>query len=220
MPEQHSTNNFAIAIDGPAASGKSTVARLLAQRLELIMINTGAMYRALAWATIQKSVDVTDHAAVMQMLGDIDVSCGVKDSGSIILIDGVDPGEALRQDGVNNLVSKVAAIPEVRKLLVKKQRDYLALSSLVMEGRDIGSVVFPDTPYKIYIDASEEVRLKRRSAEGLDDVVSQRDSEDSKRSVSPLIVADGATVIDSSEMDIDEVVDAALEVLKQQGMSI
>ena len=76
------------------------------------MINTGAMYRALAWATIQKSVDVTDHAAVMQMLGDIDVSCGVKDSGSIILIDGVDPGEALRQDGVNNLVSKVAAIPE------------------------------------------------------------------------------------------------------------
>ncbi len=220
MSEQHSTNNFAIAIDGPAASGKSTVARLLAQRLELIMINTGAMYRALAWAMIQKSVDVTDHAAVMQMLGDIDVSCGVKDSGSIILIDGVDPGEALRQDGVNNLVSKVAAIPEVRKLLVKKQRDYLALSSLVMEGRDIGSVVFPDTPYKIYIDASEEVRLKRRSAEGLDDVVSQRDSEDSKRSVSPLIVADGATVIDSSEMDIDEVVDAALEVLKQQGMSI
>ena len=163
MSEQHSTNNFAIAIDGPAASGKSTVARLLAQRLELIMINTGAMYRALAWATIQKSVDVTDHAAVMQMLGDVDVSCGVKDSGSIILIDGVDPGEALRQDGVNNLVSKVAAIPEVRKLLVKKQRDYLALSSLVMEGRDIGSVVFPDTPYNCLLYTSPSPRDRQKS---------------------------------------------------------
>ncbi len=212
--------NFAVAIDGPAASGKSTVARRLAERLGLIMINTGAMYRAIAWATIQKGVDAQNTDAVVAMLDDIDVSCGVHDGGSTILIDGVDPGNALREDAVNALVSKVAAIPEVRELLVAKQREYLTLGSLVMEGRDIGSVVFPDTPYKLYIDASEEVRLARRSAEGLADVVSKRDAEDSKRKASPLIVADGATVIDSSEMDIDEVVETALQTLKKQGLFV
>ena len=207
-----------IAIDGPAGSGKSTVARLLAERLNVRFLDTGAMYRAIAWATIQRDVDAADSAAVVAMLGEIEVSCGVHDGGSTILIDGVDPGEALREDAVNSRVSKVAAIPEVRDLLVAKQREYLTLGSLVMEGRDIGSVVFPDTPYKIYIDASEEVRLARRSAEGLADVVSKRDDEDSKRKTSPLIVAEGATVIDSSEMNIDEVLEAALEVLRKQGL--
>ncbi len=212
--------NFAIAIDGPAASGKSTVARKLAQRLGLIMINTGAMYRAIAWATIQRDVDVQDPDAVVAMLDEIDLACGVRDGGSTIMIDGVDPGEALREDAVNLLVSAVAAISEVRVLLVAKQREYLTLGSLVMEGRDIGSVVFPDTPYKLYIDASEEVRMARRSAEGLADVVSKRDAEDSKRKASPLIVAHGAVVIDSSEMSIDEVVEAALITLREQGLSL
>ena len=212
--------NFAIAIDGPAASGKSTVARQLAQRLGLIMINTGAMYRAIAWATIQRDVDVHDPDAVVAMLDEIDLACGVRDGGSTIVIDGVDPGEALREDAVNLLVSAVAAISEVRVLLVAKQREYLTLGSLVMEGRDIGSVVFPDTPYKLYIDASEEVRMARRSAEGLADVVSKRDAEDSKHKASPLIVAHGAVVIDSSEMSIDEVVEAALITLREQGLSI
>lgn len=210
--------NFAVAIDGPAASGKSTVARRLAERLGLIMINTGAMYRAIAWATLQQGVDPADAVAVLEMLDRLVVSCGVKDGTSTILINGVDPGDALRADDVNSRVSAVAAIPEVRHLLVEKQREYLQLGSLVMEGRDIGSVVFPNTPYKIYIDASEEVRLARRSAEGLKDVVSKRDQEDSKRKTSPLIVAEGATVIDSSEMDIDQVVEAAMETLRAQGM--
>ncbi|MBK1829669.1 (d)CMP kinase [Verrucomicrobiaceae bacterium R5-34] len=213
------SSNFAVAIDGPAASGKSTVARRLAERLGLIMINTGAMYRAIAWATIENEVDAADSAAVLAMLDKLEVTCGVKDGTSTILIDGTDPGDALREDAVNSRVSTVAAIPEVRHLLVEKQREYLKLGSLVMEGRDIGSVVFPDTPYKIYIDASEEVRLARRSAEGLTDVVSKRDEEDSKRKTSPLVVAEGATVIDSSEMDIDEVVEAALATLRTQGMN-
>ncbi len=210
--------NFAVAIDGPAASGKSTVARKLAERLGLIMINTGAMYRAIAWATLQKGVDASSSEDVVAMLKTTDVSCGVKEGNSTILIDGVDPGDALRGDEVNALVSKIAAIPDVRELLVAKQREYLSLGSLVMEGRDIGSVVFPDTPYKIYIDASEEVRLARRSAEGVADVVSKRDAEDSKRKISPLVVADGAVVIDSSEMNIEEVVQAAIETLKKQGL--
>jgi cytidylate kinase len=151
------------------------------------------------------------------MLGKVDFSCGVEDGISTVLVDGFYPGDELRQDAVNQRVSRVAAIPEVRELLVAKQRDYLHLGSVVMEGRDIGSVVFPDTPFKIYIDASEEVRLARRSAEGLDDAVAKRDAEDSKRKVSPLMVADGAVVIDSSEMSINEVVAAAIEVLRDRG---
>jgi CMP/dCMP kinase len=194
--------HIAIAIDGPAASGKSTVAKTLAKRMGLIMVNTGAMYRA---------------AAVVKMLEKVEFSCGVEDGVSTILVDGFYPGDELRQDAVNQRVSRVAAIPEVRKLLVAKQREYLKLGSVVMEGRDIGSVVFPDTPFKIYIDASEEVRLARRSAEGLDDAVAKRDAEDSKRKTSPLIVADGAVVIDSSEMSINEVVEAAIEILRECG---
>jgi cytidylate kinase len=209
--------NIAIAIDGPAASGKSTVAKTLAKRMGLIMVNTGAMYRAVAWATLRDSVNPDDASAVIEMLGKVDFSCGVEDGVSTILVDGFYPGDELRQDAVNQRVSRVAAIPEVRKLLVAKQREYLKLGSVVMEGRDIGSVVFPDTPFKIYIDASEEVRLARRSAEGLGDEVSKRDAEDSKRKTSPLKVADGAVVIDSSEMSINEVVEAVIEILRERG---
>lgn len=217
MSGEKNRANIAVAIDGPAASGKSTVAKTLAKRMGLIMVNTGAMYRAVTWATIRDSVDPDDTAAVVEMLDKVDFSCGVEDGVSTILVDGFYPGDALRQDAVNQRVSRVAAIPEVRKLLVAKQRDYLKLGSIVMEGRDIGSVVFPDTPFKIYIDASEEVRLARRSAEGLKDAVAARDAEDSKRKASPLMVADGAVVIDTSEMTIDEVVEAAIEILRERG---
>lgn len=213
-------HHFAVAIDGPAASGKSTVAKLLAERLGLIMVNSGAMYRAIAWATLERGIDVCDTDSVIAMLDDLEINCDVEDGHSSIFIDGVNPGNALREDAVNERVSAVAAIPEVRHLLVQKQRDYLGIGSLVMEGRDIGSVVFPDTPYKLYIDASEEVRLARRSAEGLTDVVSKRDEQDSKRKNSPLVVADGATIIDSSEMNIDQVVDTAITTLQSQGMSV
>jgi len=138
----------------------------------------------------------------------------------IILIDGVDPGDALKGDDVNARVSAIASIPEVRDLLVEKQREYLKLGSLVMEGRDIGSVVFPDTPYKLYIDASEEVRLARRSAEGSVEELAKRDKDDSNRKVSPLVIAEGATVIDSSEMTIEEVVEKAVELLREKGLEV
>jgi len=210
-------NHIAVAIDGPAASGKSTVAKTLAKKMGLIMVNTGAMYRAVAWATLRDNVNPDDSSAVIKMLDAVEFSCGVEDGVSTILVDGFYPGKELREDAVNKRVSRVAAIPEVRALLVDKQRDYLELGSVVMEGRDIGSVVFPDTPFKLYIDASEEVRLARRSAEGLADAVAKRDEEDSKRKTSPLMVAEGAVVIDSSEMSIDEVVDAAVEILRERG---
>ncbi len=214
-----SNRNIAVAIDGPAASGKSTVAKTLAKRLGLIMVNTGAMYRAVAWATIQHRVDPADSAAVIELLNRVKFSCGVEDNLSTVLVDGVDPGDALRQDAVNSRVSKVAAVQEVRDLLVSMQRDYLELGSVVMEGRDIGSVVFPNTPFKMYIDASEEVRRKRRAAEGIIDDPTARDKEDSQRKSSPLVIAEGAVVIDSSEMNVEQVVQTALNVLRERGAS-
>ncbi len=209
--------HIAVAIDGPAASGKSTVAKALAKRLALIMVNTGAMYRAVAWATIEHDVNPSDNEEVVSMLRSVTLTCGLENGLSTIAVDGVNPGDALRQNAVNERVSSVAAIPEVRELLVQKQRDYLELGSVVMEGRDIGSVVFPDTPFKIYIDASEEVRAARRAAEGISDSVGKRDAEDSKRKASPLIVAEGAVKIDSSEMNIEEVVEVAIQVLRERG---
>jgi len=124
-----STTNIAIAIDGPAASGKSTVAKTLAKKLDLIMVNTGAMYRAIAWATIKHDIDPTDNQSVIQMLNDVEFSCGVEDGFSTILVDGHYPAEELRQDPVNSRVSQIASIPEVRAMLVTKQRDYLNIAS-------------------------------------------------------------------------------------------
>jgi cytidylate kinase len=207
----------AIAIDGPAASGKSTVARELARRLGLIMVNSGAMYRAVTWETVRRGVDPSDHEAVAAMLEAVSIECGVEDGHSTILIDGLDPGDELRSDRVNAAVSLVAAVPAVRVVLVARQRELLAIGDLVMEGRDIGSVVFPETPYKIYVDASEEVRRQRRAAEGQNDEVLQRDRRDSARETSPLMVAEGAVIIDSSDLSVDQVVQQAMEVLRAQG---
>jgi CMP/dCMP kinase len=134
-------------------------------------------------------------------------------------MDGIDPGEELRSEGVNANVSAVAAIPEVRKKLIRLQRAYLDHTSVVMEGRDIGSVVFPDTPFKLYVDAAEHVRAARRGNDGEVDAIAKRDAADSKRKTAPLIVADGATVLDTSEHSIESAVEAAIAILKQQGLS-
>ncbi|HAT19471.1 MAG: (d)CMP kinase [Roseibacillus sp.] len=207
----------AIAIDGPAASGKSTVARVLAERLNLVMVNSGEMYRAVTLAVVQQGVDPCDPIAVANLVKAIKLRCVVENGGSQILLDGEYPGNALRSDDVNAAVSAVAAVPEVRHLLVALQRELLQYGDLVMEGRDIGSVVFPATPYKIYIEASEEVRRQRRAAEGQMDSVGDRDRQDSARKTSPLVVPDGAEVIDSSQMVIEEVVEAVLGVLGARG---
>ena len=213
-----SAPHFAIAIDGPAASGKSTVARLLAQRLGLVMVNSGAMYRAVTWRALCEGIDPADRPAVISLLNRIQIECGHRDGLSTLTIDGVDPGEALRGEAVNARVSQIAAIPEVRERLVQLQRDYLAHSDVVMEGRDIGSVVFPETPFKLYIDADESVRAARRSGDGEIDSVRARDAADSRRSTAPLIVAEGAALLDTSQLDIEAAVEAALDLLRKQGL--
>jgi CMP/dCMP kinase len=209
---------FAIAIDGPAASGKSTLAREIARRLGLVMVNSGAMYRAVTWKVLQENIDPADSEAVVSMLGRIKIHCAEIGMTSTCTIDGVDPTDELRSEAINANVSAISAIPEVRDLLVNLQRNYLDHTCIIMEGRDIGSVVFPDTPFKIYVDANEDVRSARRHDVGEVDPISKRDAADSERLHAPLIVADGAVVLDTSYHTIDSAVDAAIEILKQQGL--
>lgn len=210
--------HVAIAIDGPAASGKSTLARELSQRLGLIMVNSGAMYRAVTWQVLRKGIDPFDSAAVVAELGRMKLDCGVEGLASTIRVDGVDPGDELRSEAVNRRVSTVAAIPEVRERLVALQRGYLEVGNVVMEGRDIGSVVFPETPYKIYIDADATVRAQRRVEMGEVDAVEERDREDSSRKTAPLTVPLGAAVLDTSGHTIESGVAAAIELLEGQGL--
>ena len=210
-------NYRAVAIDGPAASGKSTVAKHLAASLGLVMVNSGAMYRAVTWQVLKDGIDPLDQVAVVRELGKMEIVCGMEAGLSTISVNGQQLDSELRSSEVNNNVSKVASFPEVRERLVSMQRAYLQDTDVVMEGRDIGSVVFPDTPFKIYIDASEEVRAARRVQAGEADAVAARDAQDSQRKVSPLIVSEGAIVIDSSDLTIESAVAAARDALTQLG---
>lgn len=208
----------AVAIDGPAASGKSTVARLLARKLGLVMVNSGAMYRALTWRMLERGLDPQDEEVVAIAADEIEIECGEEGGFSYISVDGKVPTEdQIRSAEVNAAVSFIAAVPRVREILVQHQRAYLRTRDVVMEGRDIGSVIFPETPYKLYVTASEEVRAARRAADGEADAVAARDTRDSERKTAPLVVAEGAEVIDSSDLSIDEVVAKAYAVLQERG---
>lgn len=200
-----------ITIDGPAASGKSSVARIVAQRRGAIYVNTGNMYRAMTWAVLQTGVDPHDQEAVKKAAEGIVIESPIVDGQTQVCVRGrLLTAEDLNSDPVNRGVSLVARVPEVRARLVADQRALAALGSLVMEGRDIGSVVFPDSPLKFYIDASEEVRASRRRAQGHTDQVAERDRLDSTRKTSPLVVPQGAIVIDNSHLTLEQAVEAVL----------
>jgi len=209
-----------IAIDGPAASGKSSVAFALAQRLGFSYVNSGAMYRAVTWHVLQRGVDVHEPAAVVAIVEQSKIVCELVHNQSHILIDDQDPTSHLRDDNVNRAVSIVSSIPRVRQILVPRMRQCAKADNVVMEGRDIGSVVFPETPFKFYIDASPEVRVQRRRAEGQRDEIAARDRADSSRAASPLIVAPDAEVIDTSTLTIEGVVNEIMRRLQQKGLSI
>ncbi len=209
-----------IAIDGPAASGKSSVARALARKLGFVYVNTGAMYRAVTWLAVSKDVAPQDAVRMQQLLHFTDFQCGIENRESTIRLDGVDPTPFLVSEGVNANVSAVASHPEVRRLLVEKQRAYGAEHNVVMEGRDIGSAVFPETPYKFYIDASPDVRAMRRAKQGLQDSITTRDKIDSTRRTSPLVIAEDAYVIDSSNLTVEGVVGEIFGRLKQKGLPL
>jgi cytidylate kinase len=207
-----------VAIDGPAASGKSSVARALAKQIGFAYVNSGAMYRAVTWHVLSHGVAPGDAPAIVALLENSRIDCTLDADGSHIFIDGADPTAHLCDDEVNAQVSLVSSVPRLREILVEKMRGYAVDHDIVMEGRDIGSVVFPDTPYKFYIDASPDVRLRRREAQGLRDQIAARDRADSSRRASPLIIAEDAHVIDSSNLTIEGVVGEIVGRLKMKGL--
>lgn len=206
-----------VAIDGPAASGKSTVARQVAQELGIVFVSSGEMYRAFTWWVLENDVDPTDKNSVLELLKSTKFICGKSENKSTITIDGKLLTRAeMASEPVNQNVSVISAIPEVRARLVAEQRAYAEKSGVVMEGRDIGSVVFPDTPLKFYIDASPEVRQQRRAAEGIEDSIANRDKIDSNRKASPLVIPEDAVVVDSSYMTAEEVVGEVLREIRER----
>jgi cytidylate kinase len=217
-----------VAVDGPAASGKSTVSRAAAKMLGYNYVDSGAMYRAVTWKALEMGIDVDNTAAVIGMMHTIKIDFKMVDKSARIIIDGVDPGEKIREPRVAEKVSTIAAIPEVRQILVQHQRSMTKFGDLVMEGRDIGSVVFPDTPYKYYLDADPEVRTLRRkrdfeamqieaSKEGVAQNIQMRDTKDSSRATAPLQIALGATVIENSKMTVEETAKVIVDHMRQQG---
>ncbi len=205
-----------IAIDGPAASGKSTVARAVAKELDCTFVDSGAFYRGVTWAALQRGVSVKNSAEVLAALKRSKWMIFVRDGASVFSIDGLEPDAELRGKEVREAVADVAVIPEVRAFVVKKLRGLTKFGSISIEGRDIGSVVFPKTPFKFYLDASPEERAKRRHAElvaggetekaqEVMDSLQRRDEKDSSRKTAPLKVAEGAYVIDTSAQSIEEV---------------
>lgn len=209
-----------IAIDGPAASGKSSVARELARRLGFVYVNSGAFYRAITWQLLQKDIRPEQGERVAAALDLAALTCIVHHSEARILLDNVDPAAHLRDDSVNESVSRVSRLPQVRQIVSQKLRDCAQGRDVVIEGRDIGSVVFPDTRYKFYIDASPEVRLQRRAAQGERDEIAMRDHDDVSRAVSPLVIAADAYVIDTSQVTIEQVVNQITARLEQIGLAI
>ncbi len=206
----------AIAIDGPAASGKSTVAKLIARELGYTFINTGAMYRAVTWYTLKQGVNPADVDAVRALLPGIPLAFGKDGASSTVMCEGKVLSDELTETEVNNNVSAIAAIPEVRALLVEKQREYNSTEPVVMEGRDIGTVVFPNTRFKYFVTASEEVRAARRAAQGLTDSIAERDRKDSARACAPLVMAEDATLVDTSELTIEQVVAKVVTDIKNK----
>ena len=208
-----------VAIDGPAASGKSSVARKLARSLGFSYVNSGAMYRAVTWELLREQIDPARPDRVEAALGRMKLDSGFSENGdSYIRINADIPDLELRQIEVNQAVSAYSAIPAVRNLIGQRLRSMCQGLDVVMEGRDIGTAVFPDSPHKFYLDASPEIRRRRRAAQGQDDSIEHRDKLDSTRRVAPLSVASDAHVIDTSHLDIEGVVGHIAGILKGSGI--
>ena len=193
-----------IAIDGTSASGKSTNARLVAQALGHIYVDTGAMYRTLAWHCLQKKVDVHDARAVAAVCRQWKTSLECRDGEVYLLVNGYYPKKEIRTSETTAAVPFVAAVPAVRRWMKGRQRQCLKFGNLVMEGRDIGTNVFPETEFKFYLDACPDERSQRRASQGVAEDVRARDRQDSQRAASPLMIPLGATVINNSGLSSAE----------------
>ncbi|MEI6033403.1 MAG: (d)CMP kinase [Verrucomicrobiae bacterium] len=208
-----------IAIDGPAASGKSSVSLRLARRLGFAYVNSGSMYRAVTWEVLRQGAETASPESVGEALARAEISCGIgEDNESFIRMNGEVLSSVLRDSEINRHVSPVSAVPAVRERISTALRELAHGRPLVMEGRDIGTAVFPETPFKFYLDASPEIRQKRREAEGGADQIAARDQMDSSRKAAPLQIAPGASVVDTSLLTLDGVVDEILRLLHPLGI--
>ena len=207
-----------IAIDGPAASGKSTTAKAVAARLGYLHVDTGAMYRAMTLKVIDEGIDIKDVKRIAKLADSTRIRLVSKDGSYIVELDGVDVTDRIRTPKVTGAVSAVSMVPEVRELMVQEQRAMGKKGAIVLEGRDIGTVVFPKADIKVFMVANPRERATRRSRElavkGIETVIedlekeiAERDEKDSKRSISPLTKADDAIVLDTTHLTIDEQVD-------------
>jgi cytidylate kinase len=210
-----------VAIDGPAGSGKSTVARRVAEQAGLRYLDTGATYRALTLALLRRGIPVEDAEAVADAAKAVDLTLELAPGlagAARVLLDGVEPGPALRSPEVNAAVSVVSAVPAVRELLVGLQRSLVGVGGIVVEGRDIGTVVWPDADVKVFLTASEHERVRRRGVDSegggeTAETLARRDAIDSGRAASPTRAAADALVIDSTTRSIDQVVDQLLQLI-------
>ena len=214
-----------VAIDGPAGAGKSTIAKRIARRLGYIYVDTGAMYRAMAYYLIQNQVDAADQEAIAAACQHADISICYQDGEQVVLLNGENVNAYLRTEAVGNMASVSSAVPEVRKTLVELQQKLARETNVVMDGRDIGTVVLPDADVKVYLTASVETRAKRRFLElqekgepadlaKIAADIEDRDYRDMHRDISPLRQAEDATLVDSSDMTIDQVVERILELCR------
>ena len=216
-----------IAIDGPAGAGKSTIAKKLAQELGYVYVDTGAMYRAMAYYFLQQGIDKTDEAAINAAVDGADVTIRYVDGAQQVLLNGEDVTGSLRSEQVGNMASNTSVYPAVRIKLVALQQKLAQTTDVIMDGRDIGTCVLPDAQVKIYLTASVGTRAKRRydelvekgeepDLEKIEADIEERDYRDMHREMSPLRQADDAVLVDSSEMNIEQVVSAILEIVKEK----
>lgn len=219
------STRIVVAIDGPAGAGKSTIARRVAERLGFIYIDTGAMYRAVALWALRTNVDLADMHRLEQLA--IAASIELPPRSATVLLNGEDVTAAIREPAISHAASKVSAVPGVRRALVEKQRQMAAENSVVMEGRDIGTVVFPDAKVKIFLDADAETRTERRlrdlrergatlAPEAVAQEVEERDQRDRTRAESPLVQAPDAVYIDSTSLTIEQVEEFILKIVRDR----
>jgi cytidylate kinase len=212
--------NTVIAIDGTSASGKSTNAKLVARALGYVYVDTGAMYRTLAWHCLKNNIDPQDAKAVAAACRKWKTTLECVEKNGLhavhLLVDGYYPEKEIRTEATSAAVPHVAAVPKVREWMVKRQRECEQFGNLVMEGRDIGTNVFPETDFKFYLDASLAERTARRAADGVRENLAARDQRDSQRAVAPLMIPLGARVINNSDMTSEQTSGLILKELRER----
>ena len=221
------THKIAVAVDGPAGAGKSSISKIVAKKLGYLYIDTGAMYRSVTWAVLHNHIDVNNQKAVEALLPELDLTMEASDDSCKVFIAGQDVTDFIRTPQVNNAGSIVASYKGVRQYLVERQRLMAEAGGVILDGRDIGSVVLPNAELKIYLTASVEARAMRRylevkgtvneqTLEDIKDSVMQRDDMDKNRKESPLIQVEDAVLVDSSEMTFDETVEHILHLVQER----